>query len=178
MKLLVILDDGFEEIEAFTVVDVLRRANIEVNLCGVKSTIVAGSHNVKIIADSKLDGINLNFFDAIFIPGGRACKSLMSNSLVLNIIKDFYSKKKLITAICAAPLVLSSAGILKDKKATVYPGHEKDIPNYEDMDVVVDDRIITSRAPGTAMKFALRLVEYMVGETEAEKLKKEMVVKC
>jgi len=177
MKVLVPLADGFEEIETATIVDVLRRAGIDVTLAGLVSSIVQGAHGIKILADKKLSDIDPENFDAIVLPGGNPGYINLSNSsTVIKIIKDFDQKKKIIGAICGAPLVLVKAGVLNNKAATCYPGLEKNLPKPREGKVVVDNNIITSKSPGTAIEFALKLVEILLGKKKVEKIREELVV--
>ena len=168
------LADDFEEIEAFTVIDVLRRAEIEVVTAGLVSTVVEGSHKIRAIADKKFSETS-DDFDALVLPGGPGHRKLANSQGVLNLIKDFNNKNKIIAAICAAPSVLARAGILEDKRATIYPGMEKELPRPRDSNVVIDKNIITSKGPGTAMEFALELVK-ILNPQKAGEVKKRLVV--
>ena len=126
MNALVPLAEGFEEIEAMTVVDVLRRAGIKVTTAGLPGTIVQGSRNVKVIADTKLDDISEKDYRALVLVGGSPGYSNLSKSRkVMKLIGDYHRDGKLLAAICGAPTVLAEAGILTNVKATVYPGLEK-----------------------------------------------------
>jgi len=177
MKVLVPLAEGFEEIETATIVDVLRRADIDVTLAGLVSSIVEGAHGIKIVVDKKISDIDPDNFDAIVLPGGNpGYVNLSNSSTIIKIIKDFDQKKKIIGAICGAPVVLAKAGILNDRIATCYPGIEKNIPRPRDGRVVIDNNIITSKSPGTAIEFALKLVEIISGKKKAEKIKEELAV--
>lgn len=176
VKVLVIFADGFEEIEAFAVVDILRRAGIDVTNVGIVSTVVEGAHGIKFIADKRLSEINHESYEMLVLPGGPAYKTLMNNQQLLNMIKEFNEKNKYIAAICAAPVVLSKAGILDNRLAVVYPGLEKEIPKVRDAKLIVDKNIITAKGPGVAMLFAFKLVEILVGKRIAAQLKNRMVV--
>lgn len=175
MNVLVPLADGFEEIEALTIIDILRRAGIEVVTASLQSSMVESARGVRILADAKLDDINPNDFDAIALPGGPGHENLLKSQLVLNLIKEMNSKGKIIAAICASPLVLAKAGILNDKRATIYPGLEKNIPRPRSDAVVIDGNVITSQAPGTAMEFALKIVELLAGKNKMEEVKERIV---
>ncbi len=175
MDVLVPLVDGFEEIEAITVIDVLRRAGIKVTTAGIPSTMIAGSHGIQIVADKKFDALNMRDFEGIILPGGPGHVHLAKSEKVLNAIADFDSRGKLVAAICAAPLVLTKAGIMADKKATIYPGMEREIPRPRADKVVVDGNVITSQGPGTAIDFALKIVEKLVSRDKANLLKRELV---
>ncbi|MEM7826958.1 MAG: DJ-1/PfpI family protein [Candidatus Aenigmatarchaeota archaeon] len=176
MKVLIPLVDGFEEIEAITIIDVLRRAKIDVTVVGLITTVVEGSHNIKVIIDKRFSEINPEQFDALVLPGGSPGYINLANSnTILNLVKDFNQKKKIIGAICGAPIVLAKAGILEDKIATCYPGLENKIPRPREGSVIVDKNIITSKGPGTAMSFALKLVEILAGKKEMMRLREELV---
>ena len=176
MNILIPLAEGFEEIEAATTIDVLRRAGLNTVTAGIPGTIIKGSRNIKFITDKKLDDINPDEFDALVLVGGDpGYKNLGNSNKVLKTIFDFNSNKKTVAAICAAPLILAKIGILDDKKATVYPGFERKLQRPRGDNVVIDDNIITSQGPGTAMEFALKIVEVLQGKNKANKLKEELV---
>jgi len=177
MKVMVPLANGFEEIEALTVVDVLRRAGMQVDTIGVVGSVIEGSHGVKIMVDKRINQANPAEYDIVVLPGGsKACQNLGRSTIITEILKKFNGQNKMIAAICAAPMILSKAGILENRRATVYPGFEKELPYPRDRPVVVDENIITSQAPGTAMEFALKIVELKMGRSVAQKLRKELVV--
>ncbi len=177
MKAFIILADGFEEIEAFTVVDVLRRAKVDIITVGLTSSVVEGSHGIRAVADKKMADINPDSFDMLVLPGGNPGYTNLANSgKVLGIVKDFNKKKKIIAAICAAPYVLAKAGIMENRVATIYPGMEKELSRPRDAKVVVDGNIVTSRSPGTAMEFALKLAEIAASMAAAKKVREHMVI--
>jgi 4-methyl-5(b-hydroxyethyl)-thiazole monophosphate biosynthesis len=176
MKALIVLADGFEEIEALTVVDILRRSGIEVTIAGLVSTMVDGSHKIRVMAEKKLNEVKTADYDAIILPGGSGYKNLMNSKAVLDMLKEFDKKGKLIAAICAAPTVLAKAGLLDKRIATVYPGLEKQIPRPRDAKIVVDGNIVTSRSPGTAMIFALKIVEILAGKSIAKKTRESLAM--
>ena len=178
MKILVPLADGFEEIEATTIIDVLRRAELKVVTAALSGITVKGSSGVKIIADTELKNINPDEFAAIVLPGGYpGYVNLAESEKVLEIIKEFNSQNKTVAAICGAPTVLARAEILNNRNATVYPGLEKELPNPVDKRIVIDGNIITSQGPGTTMEFALKLVEILSGENKAKELKEQLLFK-
>jgi 4-methyl-5(b-hydroxyethyl)-thiazole monophosphate biosynthesis len=179
-KAIILLVTGFEEIEAVTVVDILRRAGIETVSAGVDSMSITGSHGITITADKKLSDIKPDA-DAVIIPGGMpGALHLHNSSEVNNFIKDMNSKGALIASICAAPaVVLAPIGILDNKAATCYPGNQVDFgksTKYKNKAVVVDGNIITSQGPATAMEFAFAIVEKLIGKDTVKKLKKHMLV--
>jgi len=176
VKVLVPLAEGFEEIEATSVIDILRRAGVNVVTAGIPGSLVVGSRNLRVNADTKLSDIDPEDFDAIVLVGGYpGYVNLGKTQKVMNIITSFNEEKKLIAAICASPTILAKVGILEDRKATVYPGMEKELPYPRGDKVVVDEHIITSQGPGTAILFALKLIEVLVGKDKAKAVKKELV---
>jgi 4-methyl-5(b-hydroxyethyl)-thiazole monophosphate biosynthesis len=178
MNVLVPLAEGFEEIEVMTIVDVLRRAGIKVTTAGLPGTIVEGSRNVKVLADTKLEDIVDKDFDAVVLPGGSPGYTNLSKSQkVKKIIGDFHRDGKLVAAICGAPTVLAEAGILTNVKATVYPGLEKLIPKPRNERVLLEGNVMTSQGPGTAMEFALKIVEHLAGKETMKNIKEQLVFK-
>ncbi|MEM5875215.1 MAG: DJ-1/PfpI family protein [Candidatus Aenigmatarchaeota archaeon] len=175
MKAIVPLAEGFEEIEAITIIDVLRRAGIKVDIVGIEDEIVVGRNGIKILCEKTLNEIEQIDYDLIVLPGGNpGYKNLMNSETLLNIIRNMNSKGRIIGAICASPLVLLKAGILKDKKATCYPTLKNEIPNYEDKKVVVDGNIITSQGPATAIEFSLEIVKILKPEIY-EQIRKDLL---
>jgi 4-methyl-5(b-hydroxyethyl)-thiazole monophosphate biosynthesis len=175
---LVILAPGFEEMEAVTVIDVLRRCGIKVTVAGLLSDLVEGAHNIKIMPDKAIEQVHMRDFDAIVLPGGSpGFTNLRRDERVLHIIKRTSDSGKLVTAICAAPVVLSDAGVLKNRKCTIYPGMEseveKDSGKVLDDFVVVDGNVITSRGPATALLFALKIAERLVGKEITKNVRKK-----
>jgi 4-methyl-5(b-hydroxyethyl)-thiazole monophosphate biosynthesis len=170
---LVILAPGFEEMEAVTVIDVLRRCGINVTVAGLLPDLVEGAHNIKIIPDKSIEQVQMRNFDVIVLPGGSpGYQNLRQDKRVLHLVKRTSDSGKLVTAICAAPAVLSDAGVLKNRKCTIYPGMEKEVEKeggevLEDF-VVVDGNVITSRGPATALLFALKIAERLVGKEIAK----------
>ena len=164
-KIAVILADGFEELEALTPVDLLRRAGVEVTTFSVGKEIVVGSHGIEVIAESFIDAMIPEKFDGIIIPGGMpGAKNIRENERAVSVIKQFIKDKKLVAGICAAPaVVLASIGALGDKRATCYPADDfvKLIDNYTGKDVEIDDNVITANGPKSAFKFALAICEYL-----------------
>lgn len=165
-KLAIIITNGFEEIEAVSVIDILRRAQIKVDVLALKDIQVTGAHDITIFADDIFNFYSDMNYDGILFAGGMAnANSLAESDDVLKLIKYYNDNKKLIAAICASPaLVLSKAGIIENKICTCYPdeGLISKIKNakYIDKSVVVCDNIITSQSPFTAMAFALAIVNY------------------
>lgn len=175
----IFLADSCEEIEALTVVDILRRANLEIVMISInKTTSVTGSHGITFLADTTFEEVSFDELDAIVLPGGMpGTLHLGEHAGVNSVIKDFAQKGKLVSAICAAPSVLGAAGILEGKNATCHPGFEDKLTGAAtSLDTVVTDgNIITSRGMGTAIDFALAIVNYMKDETAVAELKKQLV---
>ncbi|MBD3421685.1 MAG: DJ-1 family protein [Chitinivibrionales bacterium] len=169
---IVILADGCEEVEAVTQTDLLRRAAITVTVLGLSDMTVTGSHNIVMRADALLDSFS-GAFDAIILPGGIPGADYLADSQrVLALVKDAFEQEKLCAAICAAPQVLGKAGILAGKKATCYPGFEDALTGATLLQesVVRDGNVITSRGVGTAIAFALELIDYLTDAATCRKI--------
>jgi 4-methyl-5(b-hydroxyethyl)-thiazole monophosphate biosynthesis len=177
-KALVFLASGFEEIETVTIVDVLRRAGVDVTVAGLAPNVIEGKHGMRIVPDKSIDDVSVEDFDAFVVPGGNpGYKNLRNDPRVIDIIKKAFNSNKLVAAICAAPAVLSDAGVLEGKACTIYPGMDEELEAgggkpKEDI-VVVDGNIITSRGPATALPFALKLAEKLAGKQVAEVVSKK-----
>ena len=180
-KVVLYLAEGFEEIEALATADILRRAEVEVDLVAVGGKIeVSGAHNITVIADTLIEDISHENYDMMILPGGMpGTLNLDSSKMLKKQIIDFDLESKYIGAICAAPLVIGKMGFLEDRQATCYPGVETQLfgATYrDDLDVVVDGNFITSKGPGTAISFALKLVELLKGEEISKKLASDLLV--
>ena len=178
-KVLVILAEGFEEVEAITPVDVLRRAQVDVVVAGLDGERVTGSRGVTVIADKVLDDDDVNS-DALILHGGNpGAANLGSSDIVKRLVKQMNEQGKLIAAICAAPaVVLGPSGVLNGKKATGFPGTEKGFPDSVDFcedNVVIDGNIITSRGMGTSLDYSLAIVEKLIDKETAQKISKTVV---
>lgn len=178
---IVMFENDFEEIEALSIIDILRRADLKCDMCSTKNNnlIVKGAHNIEIKANYSMDNVDFENYDCIILPGGPAADKLKINKKILEEVKNFYDSGKLVCAICAAPIVLSAAGIIKNKKITSYPGYENELSEciYCEDSVVTDENIITSRGPATAMIFAYKIVEMLCNKKKADELKKGMLYK-
>ena len=181
MNVIVFLAPGFEEVEALTVVDYLRRVKpITVEMVSIgDSLMVSGSHQIEVKADRHIDELlNLDAYAAVIIPGGMpGAANLRDDQRVIKIVSDMNAAGKLVAAICAGPIVLAKARVIDGKKVTSYPGFEPDLANsiYQTDAVVRDGNLITSRGPGKAVDFALELVMVLVGAKEAETLRKNIL---
>lgn len=167
-RVLVPLADGFEEVEAVTVIDLLRRAGIEVCTAALDTLLVTGSHGITLVADQPLDEAQAGDYDMIVLPGGMpGTESLRNDARVTALLRRLSEQGRYTAAICAAPSVLAHAGLLDGRAATSHPGFldagsAPGIRLREDA-VVIDGKVVTSRGPGTAMDFALALVELLAG---------------
>lgn len=167
-KVAVILANGFEEIEALTVVDVLRRANIACHIIGFEQ-VVTGSHGISVQADRLWQG-NLDDYDMAVLPGGMpGSANLRDDQDLMKALTKIQEEDKWIAAICAAPMALDKAGVLKGKKFTCYDGVQESIADgcYQKETVVTDGKLITSRGPSTALAFAYTIVEKLGGDADS-----------
>ncbi|RMD52019.1 MAG: DJ-1/PfpI family protein [Nitrospirae bacterium] len=179
-SVLILLAEGFEELEAVTIIDVLRRAEIDVTVAGLKEGAVKSARGIRIIPDTTLDEVKDKDFDMVVLPGGQpGTDNLAADERVKELIRKMYSKGKYTAAICAAPYVLSEAGVLKEKAATSYPTFQEKLKAKEVVPsekVVIDGNVVTSQGPGTALNFALKLVELFKGKEKAQEISKAMLV--
>lgn len=179
-KVLVPLAQGCEELEAITITDLLVRAGIEVTTAGLDGQPVVASRGTKIIPDTQVKNIIEKKFDMVVLPGGLpGADFLRDNQMIMGILKNHAEDGKYVAAICAAPKALAQAGLLKNKTATSYPG-VLDALNLTDTlikttAIEIDGKIITSRGPGTAMDFALTLIEVLVGKNKRDEVEKGLV---
>jgi 4-methyl-5(b-hydroxyethyl)-thiazole monophosphate biosynthesis len=172
-KVLVPLADGFEEIETVSIIDVLRRAGLNVVIAGLKPGELSGARQIRLLPDTTLDKVKDEDFDVVILPGGQpGVDHLRGDARVLEILRRMNQKKKLIGAICAAPLVLRDAGLTQGIQLTSYPSIQSELSasRYLTSRVVVDGNVVTSRGPGTAIEFALKLAELILGKEKAEEL--------
>ena len=181
-KVALFIENGSEELELIAPLDVMRRANLEVDVISANNEdFITSSHNVKIIADKKINEVNnILDYDAIVIPGGMPGSTLLrDNKKIIEFYQTMYNSGKLVAAICAAPIVLSAAGITDDKEVTSYPGFDKEInyKNYNsDKAVVIDKNVITAQGPAVAILFGYEIVNYLLQDNTAEDVKKAMLV--
>ena len=170
---------GLEEIEGLTVVDLMRRADIPIRIVSIGDTLeITGAHGIRITADSRFADMDFSDTEMLVLPGGapgtcnlNACEPLKT------LLRDFYNKGKYIGPICAAPMVLGHLGFLEGRKATCYPGFEKDLIGAVHVTdaAVIDGHIITSRGLGTAIEFAAALIGLLTDEATAEDIKKSVM---
>lgn len=174
------LAQGFEDLEAVTVIDLLRRAQIKVVTAGLQPGPVTGSRGTVILPDSTLDAEQERVFDMVVLPGGMPGSAhLDADPRVHRLLRRHQEDGRFVAAICAAPRVLASSGLLDGLAATGYPGalDPADYPRVRWLPdpVVVDGKVVTSRGPGTAMDFALRLVEILAGSEERQRVEAALV---
>jgi protein deglycase len=174
-KALIILAEGFEEIEAVTCIDLLKRAGTRIVTAGLNNIQVKGSCNITFLADKILEEKEKDF-DACILPGGMpGSVNLYNSEKVRSLLKSMQEKNKIIAAICAAPaVVLYPLGITKDKSFTCYPGLEEKFEpgtKHTKEKVVADSNLITSQGPGTAFVFALKIIEILEGKQKSQQIK-------
>jgi len=177
-KMLVPLAEGFEEIEAITIIDVCRRGGIDVTVAGVTGTPIKGGQEIEVAADCLIDSVDINSFDMITLPGGLAGTLVLSESEnVQSILKQMKEQGKYIGAICAAPLALHTADVL-NKDFTCYPSIENQIRldgYHHDQSTIIDGKVMTSQGVGTAIDFALNIVRELQGESSFKELKESIL---
>lgn len=175
-KVLVPLADGLEEVEAITIIDLLRRAGVEVTTAALKGEVAEGAHGVTIGADMTLDKALTAEYDMIVLPGGGVgAQNLEADPRIGPALKKQVAAGKFACAICAAPVVLEHAGLLEGKKATCYPGFELSSATNTGAPVEVDGKVVTGRGPGTAMDFTLALIEQLEGEDKRNEIEAQLV---
>ena len=176
--LLIFLATGFEEIEAVTTIDILRRGGLNlktISVTGEKS--VEGAHGIPVVADELFENVDFSDAKMLILPGGMPGASNLNNHNGLKkLLSDFRAKNKPIAAICAAPLVLGNLALLDGKKATCYPGYENQLGKavHTGEPVVVDGNIITAKGPGFTIPFGLSIVELFKGKAVADEVAKGM----
>lgn len=178
-KILVLMADGFEEVEALAPIDILRRAEMQVDVASISEELtVTGARKARLVADILLKDTDVSMYDACILPGGYpGYENLAKSAAVKDAVVRMHSEGKLIAAICAAPTVVAGFGILDGKKACCYPGMEGElggaIPSMDK--VVVEGNIITSRGAGTAIDFSLAILEYFTDAKTSEEMAKTIV---
>jgi DJ-1 family protein len=177
---LILLADGFEELEFVAPFDILSRGGVSVVTASIhETTTVESARRLQVTADMLIDDVRAEEFDLLVLPGGGVgTQNLRKSEAVLSLVRDFYKQKKAIGAICAAPTVLAAAGILQEHRATCYPGDEGDVApyckTYVHERVVVDGQVVTSRSAGTAADFAFALLALLEGDARAKQISEQM----
>ncbi len=178
-KILILMAPGFEEIELTAPVDILRRLGVSVDIAGVESLQVEAAHGMVMQADMLLADVDGAQYDGIVLPGGQGSWVLRDSAAVLRLVEEMSAQKKLVAAICAAPIVLEAAGVLQGKSVCCYPAEAvvselKSVAGIENKPVVRDGHIITGRGPGAAFDFAFALGEYCCDEAVVAAMREEM----
>lgn len=180
-KVAVFFAEGYEEIEALTVVDICRRAGISIDMVSVTGTKeVTSSHRVSVMTDKDFSELNFEEYDMLVLPGGMpGTRNLEAHGGLMEKIDAFYKAGKYIGAICAAPSIFGHRGILQSRRACCYPGFESHLDGAEVTagPVEISDNVITSRGMGTAIEFGLAIVSVLCGEEKAGELAKAIVYK-
>jgi 4-methyl-5(b-hydroxyethyl)-thiazole monophosphate biosynthesis len=175
---LILFADGSEELEAVTVINILRRAGVEVTVAGLHEGPLSGSRGTVLMPDATLDKALTRDYDMVVLPGGQpGTNHLKADARVLKLVRQMHEADRYVAAICAAPSVLATAGLLDGKQATSFPGALDAFPEVlrQPQAVVEDGKLITSRGPGTAMDFALVLVERLVGHAKRQEVEAGLV---
>lgn len=177
-RVLVIFAEGSEELEAITLTNILRRGGIEVTLAGLTAGPLRGSRGTQILPDSTLDAALAEIYDMVILPGGMpGTKHLRNDARVITLVQQMSKAGDWVAAICAAPSVLAAAGLLDGKRATCYPGSLNEFPQVlvQESAIEQDGKLLTSRGPGTAMDFALLLLELMAGKSTRQQVEGGLV---
>jgi 4-methyl-5(b-hydroxyethyl)-thiazole monophosphate biosynthesis len=170
-RVALLLAPGFEEIEAVTPIDVLRRAEVEVTIAGLQDGPITGSHGITIQPDTTLDKVSPEDVDMVVLPGGLpGADNLRNDVRVRDFIQKMDKARKYVCAICAAPMVLHAAGVIRDRAITSHPGVREVLAEhkYKEDRVVVAGSMVTSRGPGTALEFSLELVKLLKSPDTAD----------
>lgn len=179
--ILVPLAEGFEEIEAVSIVDVLRRAGLDVTTAGLEPGPISGAHGIAVQPDEFLGNLDLERFTCVVLPGGMpGTRNLMADERLLDLVRHLHGAGRTVAAICAAPLVLKKAGILGESPITAHPSVRRELAGSalrSEPRVVVSGSIVTSQGPGTALEFALALVERFIGAEKAQELEEAMLAR-
>ena len=175
-RVLCLLMDGFEELEAVAPVDLLLRAGVQVVLAAMGGLEVKGRNGIRVMADARYEDVDDGNFDLLLLPGGPSVARMRADGRASECARRFADSGRCVAAICAAPLVLADAGLLDGRKFTAFPGVRAELGGGGDERVVEDGLILTSRSAGTAMDFALALVARLCGRSRAEEIAREIVM--
>ena len=177
----VMLGTGFEEVEAITPVDLLRRAGVDVITVGINGKTVYGGHGIGVVADITIEEIDLSQMDMIVLPGGLGgVASIRGCKMAMDAIQYAHQEKKYIGAICAAPTILAELGITNDKQAVCYPGCESDMGTANmqlNCACVTDGHVITGTSAGCAIPFALSLIRVLTDDAQADRIASQIVIR-
>jgi len=173
-----ILGTGFEEIEAVSPCDILRRGGVDVQFAGIGGTLITGGNGITVQADCTVEEMDLDAMEMIILPGGMGgVRSILGSEAAMHAVRYAWETGKLVAAICAAPSILAKLGITDGKQAVVYPGMEPEMGSavMQDADAVRDGRVLTGRAPGAALDFGYLLLETLKGAETAARVRAGMV---
>ena len=176
----IILGNGFEEIEAVSPCDILRRGGVEVRFAGIGGKLITGGNGITVQADCTVEEMDLDAMEMVVLPGGLGgVRSIEASGAAMSAVRYAHENGKYVTAICAAPTILAKLGITDGKHAVCYPGMESEMGEalMEDADAVEDGRVLTGRAPGAALEFGYLLLKTLKGQEIAEKVRNGMVYK-
>ncbi len=177
-RALLIFAEGSEELEAVTLVNILRRGDVEVTLAGLQAGALRGSRGTQLLPDVPLDEALAHSYDMVILPGGMpGTTHLRNDARVIKLVQEMAKSGKWVAAICAAPSVLAAAGLLDGKRATSFPGSLREFPQVavQESAIEQDGNLITSRGPGTAMDFALYLLELLAGKATHQQVESGLV---
>lgn len=178
-KAIIFLADGFEETEALVPADLLRRTGVDVTLVSInENKSVVGSHNINVISDKILSDVNSSEYDLLMLPGGPGYKNLYASDKLKDIVLKANDEKKIITAICAAPMIIGDWGLLKGEAATCFPGYESYLKGAEVQNskaVVTSGRFVTGRSAAAAIEFGLEQIGTLCGEETKNRVTKEII---
>ncbi len=175
---LVLFADGSEELEAVTVINILRRGGVNVTVAGLHGGVLRGARGTMLQPDTTLDEALIHSYDMVVLPGGQpGANNLKADARVIKLVQQMAANGRYVSAICAAPAVLATAGLLDGKRAASFPGTLDSFPNIsrQTQAVVEDGKVITSRGPGTAMDFALTLLERLTDKAKRDEVEKALV---
>ena len=176
----ILLGTGFEEIEAVSPCDILRRGGVEVQFAGIGGRLITGGNGITVQADCSVEEMDLDQMDMIVLPGGLGgVRSVLGSETAMNAVRYSYENGKYVAAICAAPTVLAGLGITDGRQAVCYPGMEDQMGSavMVDADAVADGKVLTGRAPGAALEFGYLLLKTLKDAETAEKVRGGMVYK-
>lgn len=176
-RVLIPLAAGFEDLEAITVIDLLRRAEIDVSVAGLDPGPVRGARGTTVVPDTTLAMVEQQDFDMVVLPGGQpGATNLERDPRVARLLQRHAAGGRYLAAICAAPRVLASAGLLHGRRVTCFPGALEGVGGVrlQNQAVVVDGRVITSRGPGTALDFALELIHLLAGQERRDAVERAL----
>ena len=171
MKSVMIISDGFEDLEVFTTASILRRADVPLTIATLSSMVVTSSSGIRITADMRVSELDISEYDMILLP---SFEGMENSQKITSLVKEFNKDGKFIVAMSHAPIALAKAGVLENKLATVYDGMESKIPRPRDARIVIDGNIITSRSPSDVQELALKLVEISQGKATAKRMRERL----